>query len=233
TTPERAMLSLGTSGVYFVATPTFTPAPNKGLHTFCHCLPDKWHQMGVILSAASCVSWWRNITNSPNEQDLIATAATAKLKDTPIFLPYLSGERTPHNDPFAQGLFFGMTHNTGQAEFTQAVLEGVAFAIFDCQTALKEVNSDAATISITGGGAKSKYWGQIIANILNKPLHYHDESVLGPAFGAALLARMSEGAALIQPQTTDIITPQPEKHDLYMEKFIKYRKLYQKIKNLY
>jgi xylulokinase len=229
TEADRAMLSLGTSGVYFVPSTKFVPDPAKGFHTFCHCVPNKWHQMGVILSAASCLNWWLKTTNIKNETQLIAEIETSKLQDVPLFLPYLSGERTPHNDPFAQGVFFGMTHNTGRSELTQAVLEGVAFAIFDCQSVLKQVGTEVDKISIIGGGAKSKYWGEILANVLDKPLFYHNESALGPAFGAACLAADS----ISQPKATDIIYPNGAQHEMYMHKFSQYQKLYNSLKPLF
>jgi xylulokinase len=229
TEPDRAMLSLGTSGVYFVPCTKFTPDPTKGFHTFCHCVPNKWHQMGVILSAASCLDWWRKITNMDEEQ-LITEAEHNTLKNVPLFLPYLSGERTPHNNPFAQGVFFGMTHNTNRPELTQAVLEGVAFAIANCQAVLKEVDTEVEQISVIGGGAKSKYWGQIMADVLNKLLAYHNESLLGPAFGAARLA-MQENINI--PEVTKIIYPNTEKIDNYVIKLKKYCKIYQQLRQLF
>lgn len=233
---NRAMLSLGTSGVYFVPCASFNPDPSKGLHTFCHCIPNTWHQMGVILSAASCLSWWGEVTGQQDTAKLVAKAEQKTLQQVPLFLPYLSGERTPHNDSFAKGVFFGMTHTTGQAEFIQAVLEGVAFAIADCQNALQEVGTEVAEISIIGGGAKSKYWGQILASVLNKPLSYHNESELGPAFGAARLAMIGDLAAPVGeiaslPKVIDVIHPKPRQNEIYMERFGRYRKLYQQLKS--
>jgi len=229
TEPDRAMLSLGTSGVYFVPCTKFTPDPSKGFHTFCHCIPNRWHQMGVILSAASCLDWWGKITNMDAAQ-LLTEAENHTLKNVPIFLPYLSGERTPHNNPFAQGVFFGITHNTSRPELTQAILEGVAFAIADCQTVLKEVSTEVEQISIIGGGAKSKYWGQIIADVLNKPLSYHNESLLGPAFGAARLAMLGD---INIPEVTNIIHTNIGQHEKYMLKLNKYRKIYQQLEQLF
>jgi xylulokinase len=233
---ERAMLSLGTSGVYFVVTDKYQPAPQGNFHTFCHCIPHKWHEMGVILSAASCLNWWSHIVGK-NEAELIAEAEqSGNESHTPIFLPYLSGERTPHNNPFAQGVFFGITHNTGRVELTRAVLEGVAFAMNDCQKLFKETGTEVEKISVIGGGARSKYWGQILANILNKPLYYHDESLLGPAFGAARLAIIAFNKLPVEqvakePDVSSIIRPKPDMHQMYLEKFAKFSELYQKLKS--
>lgn len=133
--PGRAFLSLGTSGVYFLSNAQYAPNPDQGVHAFCHCLPDTWHQMSVILSAASCLSWAAGVTGAGDEAVLLAEVEAAS-DTSEIFLPYLSGERTPHNDPHAKGVFFGMTHQTDRAALARAVLEGVAFAFADGQDAL-------------------------------------------------------------------------------------------------
>lgn len=235
---ERAMLSLGTSGVYFVPTSKFAPDPTKGFHTFCHCIPNTWHQMGVILSAANSLSWWCKVTNQTEEQLLIELVEQKKTQQTPIFLPYLSGERTPHNNPFAQGIFFGITNSTDRAEMTRAVLEGVAFALLDCQNVLRETGTDVEQISVIGGGSRSKLWGQILANVLNKPLSYHNESTLGPAFGAARLAIIAERNKPIEeiaflPTVIETINPMPSQKKYYQARFAKYREIYHNNKNLF
>jgi xylulokinase len=133
--PGEAFLSLGTSGVLFVSNEAYRPNPEGGVHTFCHCIPNTWHQMAVILSAASCLSWVTKLTGAASEADLLNEVESAYAADPGnsevLFLPYLSGERTPHNNPNAKGVFFGLTHETGRAALGQAVLEGVAFAIAD------------------------------------------------------------------------------------------------------
>jgi xylulokinase len=236
--PNRAMLSIGTSGVYFVPCIEFKPDPEKGFHTFCHCIPNRWHQMGVILSAASCLSWWLKTTGKKTENCLIAEVKKTahSLRNIPIFLPYLSGERTPHNNPFAQGVFFGITHDTSRLALTQAVLEGVAFAIADCQTVLKEAATEATQVSVIGGGAKNKYWGTILANIINKPLLYHNESELGPAFGAARLAIIGDlnvpvNEIATSPKIGHTINPNQREHENYMVRFNLYHKIYQQLRS--
>lgn len=235
---DRAMLSLGTSGVYFVPNPDFRPDTSKGFHSFCHCMPNTWHQMGVILSAASCIKWWLNVTKMTDENALLLEAEQADAKHVPIFLPYLSGERTPHNDALAKGNFFAMTHATGRAEFTQAVLEGVAFAIADCQHVLQQAGTEVNQVSLIGGGAKSTYWGQILANVLNKPMSYHNESRLGPAFGAARLAMINGQPARVQDvvqlvNVTNTIQPDRQQHLQYQQRLSIYRQLYQQLKPLW
>jgi xylulokinase len=236
--PNRAMLSIGTSGVYFVPGIEFKPAPDKGFHTFCYCVPNMWHQMGVILSAASCLSWWLKVTGVKSETQLIAeieNKGISSQQNVPIFLPYLSGERTPHNNPFAQGVFFGISHITSRAELTKAVLEGVAFAIADCQAVLKEAGTDVTKISVIGGGTKSKYWGRILANIVNKPLFYHNEGELGPAFGAARLSIIGDQNLPVNeivtfPKIAHTIDPNQREHENYMLRFELYRKIYQQLR---
>lgn len=236
--PHHAMLSLGTSGVYFVATDTYQPALTGNFHTFCHCIPKKWHQMGVILSAASCLSWWSAQTGHSEAELLTEAEHAADHGTTPIFLPYLSGERTPHNNPFAQGVFFGITHNSMRADLTKAVIEGVTFAMTDCQDVLGSSAANVKQISVIGGGARSQYWGQILATCLNKPLLYHDESLLGPSFGAARLALIAHQKASVAkiatiPVATATIEPDAAHRQFYLAKFAKYRKLYQQLKPLF
>ncbi len=181
------------------------------------------------------------VTGEKSEARLIAEIEnkdTCSLHDMPIFLPYLSGERTPHNNPFAQGVFFGINHTTSRTKLTQAVLEGVAFAIADCQTVLKEVGTDVTQMSLIGGGAKSKYWGEIFANVVNKPLLYHNESELGPAFGAARLAIIGDlnvpaNEIATLPEIVHTIDPNQRKHEKYMLRFELYRKIYQQLKPLF
>ena len=236
--PEHAMLSIGTSGVYFIATDSYMPSPEGNFHTFCHCVPKKWHQMGVILSAASCLSWWSSQMNIPEGELIREVEQSVNEQQIPIFLPYLSGERTPHNNPFAQGIFFGLTHSSHRAELTRSVLEGVAFAMADCQQTLGKTALAVKQISIIGGGAKSSYWGQMLATILNKPLIYHDESVLGPAFGAARLAimgqhRMAVDQVAKSPRIISTLTPQRDQQDYYFKRLEIYRKIYQQNKSLF
>lgn len=205
--PGRAFLSLGTSGVYFLSNEDYRPNPSGGVHCFCHCIPDTWHQMSVILSAASCLSWLVQLTGAADEAALLSEAEASPGSET-VFLPYLSGERTPHNDPHAKGVFFGLGHETGQAELTRAVLEGVAFAFADGQEALLEAGGNIEAVSVIGGGARSTFWGRILAAALDRPLIYHQAGEVGPAFGAARLARL----AITGEAPSDVCTPPPVDH---------------------
>jgi xylulokinase len=185
----NAFLSLGTSGVYFVADEKYQPNPGATVHTFCHCLPNRWHEMSVHLSAASCLTWLKNLLAVKNLNTLIATAKKHETDaNTPIFLPYLSGERSPLNDPYARGVFFGMTHETKSYHLVQAVLEGVAFAFAQGQRAMLAAGVKINDISVVGGGARTLYWGEILSAALNQTLTYRQAADMGGAYGAARLA---------------------------------------------
>jgi xylulokinase len=191
--PGDAFLSLGTSGVLFLVTPKFLPNPARAVHAFCHCLPGLWHQMSVMLSAASCVDWATKLTGSPGAAELLTKVeARSRLDGSEIFLPYLSGERTPHNDPHARGALFGLTHDSDAAAIGQAVLEGVAFAFADGFDVLVEAGAKIGNISVIGGGARSMWWGRVLAAALKQPLTYREGSEVGPAYGAARLARLAK-----------------------------------------
>jgi len=230
--PGSAFLSLGTSGVLFVANDGFRPNPDQAVHAFCHCLPDTWHQMSVILSAASCLTWITKVTAGANEAALMAEAGQADRETGElIFLPYLSGERTPHNDPKAMGVFYGLTHETDRADVVRAVLEGVAFALADGQDALAAAGTQIGDVSVIGGGARSPFWGRILANVLGRPLVYHSGGDVGPAFGAARLGRLAATgedpqAVCQRPPVDYTVQPDPARAERYRAKHARYRELY-------
>ncbi|OED88029.1 xylulokinase [Vibrio crassostreae] len=187
--PGQAMLSLGTSGVYFAVSDQFISNPESALHSFCHALPNTCHTMSVILSAASCLQWVADLTDFDDVGTMLAEVEqNADPSSSVIFLPYLSGERTPHNNPNAKGVFFGMTHTTTKLELAQAVLEGVGFAFADGFDALHVTKSMPEEVSLIGGGARSQFWRQMLADIVNMPLVYRKGGDVGPALGAARLA---------------------------------------------
>jgi xylulokinase len=233
--PGEASLSLGTSGVYFVAADRFQPNPDMALHAFCHALPNAWHQMSVILSAASCLTWVSRVTGMEYEAALLDEIEhDDRPSDRLIFLPYLSGERTPHNDPNAQGVFFGLNHDTNRAQLGRAVLEGVAFAFADGQEALIRAGTEIEAISVIGGGARSKLWGKIISSVLDKPLTYRLGGEVGPALGAARLARLSvtgESPADVctPPPLDEVIEPDAELTAYYQPRLLLFRELYEKL----
>ena len=196
--PGQAFLSLGTSGVLFVVTDRFRPNPERAAHAFCHCLPGRWHQMSVMLSAASTLDWVAQLVGAADLPRLVAQAEAHGLsRHSALFLPYLTGERTPHNDPSARGVFVGLRPDTTPAELAGAVLEGVAFAFADGLDVLTEESGQAGgqvnDISVTGGGARLPYWGRLIAAALRRPLTYRAGGEVGAALGAARLARLAAG----------------------------------------
>jgi xylulokinase len=235
--PGQAFVSLGTSGVYFVASGHYAANPEGGVHTFCHCLPGAWHQMSVILSAASCLSFLTRLVGADDEAELLAEAETIAPRSEPLlFLPYLSGERTPHNDPNAKGVFFGLTHETRRADLTRAVLEGVAFAFADGQRALSDAHAPIDEVSVIGGGARSALWGRILASALERPLVYRSGGEVGPAFGAARLARLAvtgeaPSTVCTSPAVERVITPDATLSEQYRHKLERYRRLYRELRS--
>lgn len=235
--PNEAFLSLGTSGVYFVANETYNPNPDSAVHTFCHCIPNTWHQMSVILSAASCLTWVTQLTGFKDEKSLLDEVEKLdfSVPSSVIFLPYLSGERTPHNNPNAQGVFFGLGHNTDAAELGRAVLEGIAYAFNDGQEALMAAGTQIDTVSVIGGGSRSKLWGKILASVLNKPLTYRNGGEVGPAHGAARLAKVGvnkvdASTVCVAGDIVHVIEPDQTMADYYETQKRKYQKLYLSLK---
>lgn len=237
---DQAFISLGTSGVYFVATNHHHAAPEKTVHAFCHALTGKWHQMGVILSAASCVKTATGWLGAKDENELTAllTAQTFNNNLNTVFLPYLSGERTPHNNPNSTGSYFGMTHETTRTDLVQATLEGVAFAFADCQDALEAAGAKPQEITLIGGGSRNALWGEIIASVLNKKVVYVADGDQGPAFGAAKLAalshvRQNKAEILARPKTISYTLPNLEWQEKLKERLKIYRSLYAHLNPLY
>lgn len=234
----QAFLSLGTSGVYFVAGDRYAPNPERAVHAFCHCLPGRWHQMSVILSAASCLSWVTSLTGAENEGALLDEVEAADRDPRVIFLPYLSGERTPHNDPNAKGVFFGLTHETTRADLGRAVLEGVAFALAEGQDALLDAGSRIDDITVIGGGARSRFWGRILAAAVDRPLRYAAGAELGPAFGAARLGRLAvtgedPASVCVAPAAEHVAEPEAELVQRYAERRTTYAELYTSLRETF
>lgn len=234
--PGTAFLSLGTSGVYFVANEAFSPNPAGAVHAFCHAFPGTWHQMTVMLAAASCLRWLRSVTNAQSEAQLVAEAqALPPGESVPVFLPYLSGERTPHNDPHASGLFFGLTHAHGRGHLAQAVLEGVAFAFLDGQQALLDGGARIDSVTLVGGGSRSAYWAQLLADVLGRRMDRRSGSEVGAALGAARLARLARtGEAVaevcVAPPLTDSFEPDAGRHAAFGERHGRFQRLYRSLR---
>jgi xylulokinase len=234
-----ALLSLGTSGVLFAATSAFRPNVEGTVHAFCHALPERWHQMSVMLNAASCLDWVAGVTRAGSVEAMVASLEAVGTYDTPeLFLPYLTGERTPHNDPNAKGVFFGMSATTGAESLALATLQGVAMALTDGMDVLTQAGTQFDSITVIGGGARSSFWGKILASSLNKPLVYRDGAELGPSYGAARLARLSLKEASVEevckaPQIVHVVEPDISLCDIMQAKRAKFQTLYQKLKPLF
>lgn len=233
--PGQAMLSLGTSGVYFAVTKDFRSNPASAVHSFCHAVPDRWHLMSVMLSAASCLSWFSNNAGYRDVAELFDDVVANTRKDdpnVPYFLPYLTGERTPHNNPNAKAGFFGMTASTTRAHMAQAVVQGVSMALADGIDAVHGCGINVNGISLIGGGVRSTYWRQLLADVSGIPMNYRQSGDVGPALGAARLAQVG-----VSPDT-DIDTicpvppleaqyePQTRLADYYQHRRQKFRELY-------
>ncbi|WP_440979856.1 xylulokinase [Sphingomonas pseudosanguinis] len=230
-----ALLSLGTSGVIFAATKEFRPNPAGAVHAFCHCLPNVWHQMSVHLSAAACIDWVARLTGTPGAAELFARAESVGPASGPeIFLPYLSGERTPHNDAEVRGAFLGLDHDTTPERLAQAVLEGVAFALADGLSVLRDAGTELSQLSVIGGGARSSYWGQTLAAALNVELVYLKGGEVGPALGSARLAQLavdggSPEEVCAPPPVSHAIAPDAALVERFAPKIARFRDSYSRI----
>lgn len=241
TRPGQAMLSLGTSGVYFVVSDTFTSNPDSAVHSFCHALPNTWHLMSVVLSAASCVSWFADSVAGQDLNNLLAEVGTDIdiSANAPYFLPYLSGERTPHNNPHAQGVFFGLTHDTNKSQMFNAVIEGVSLALAQGVNALHASGTQATEIMLIGGGAKHVGWRQLIADILNIPIVFCEGGEVGPGLGAARLAQLAidkqtpEKEICNTPEIVARYKPNIERHLMLAKRQERFAAIYQQLSPLF
>lgn len=230
----QAMLSLGTSGVYFAVSDGFLSNPESAVHSFCHALPNTWHLMSVMLSAASCLDWVAKLTRLSSVSELLKEVENSAPAEAPLwFLPYLSGERTPHNNPEAKGAFWGLTHEHQRADLCRAVLEGVGFALADGMDVLHATGLKPQRITLIGGGARSAYWRQMLADISGQTLEYRTGGDVGPALGAARLAQIalhpSTPLAELLPELPleQVHQPDAARYESYQERRRVFRALYQ------
>ena len=235
----RCNVSLGTSGTLFLSDDRYACPENHALHSFCHA-DGGWHLMGVELSSASCLSWWAGILGADDLAAEQAGISAEKLgKNQLFFLPYLMGERTPHNDAAARGAFIGMSMDSTRADMTQAVLEGVAFAIRDSVEAARAQGIRIRSSMICGGGAKSPLWRTILANVLGITLTV-PKTEQGPSYGAAILAAVSAGqfptvhdCAAQWVTVSQVVTPDPALTAKYETQYRRWQKLYPALKDFY
>ena len=232
--PGDAFLSLGTSGVLWATTAHHAPAPERGVHAFCHAVPQAWHQMGVLLSAAASLAWWAACTGRDEHQLLAELPAQASEPAPCWFLPYLSGERTPHNDAMVRGAFLRLAADTTRAQMTQAVLEGVAHAFRDARDALAGAGTRIAIADVIGGGTRSELWCDVLASMLGIPLRRVDDAAHGPALGAARLglAALTGRGDFPRPRATRVFEPRPALARRYDEAHARWSTLYSVVREV-
>ncbi|CRM39969.1 xylulokinase [Pseudomonas sp. 44 R 15] len=192
-------ITLGTSAAIVAITDHAAGNPASAVHSFCHALPERWYTMGAMLAGASCLRWVTRLTGLPDEQTLL-DQVQAQLPieqgvplSTPLFLPYLAGERTPHNDPLLRGGFMGLGHDCTPAMLGYAVMEGVGFGLLDAWRAVQSTGAEVKSFALVGGGARSEYWAQLLANILQREVFTLHGSELSACIGAAKLGYMAIG----------------------------------------
>lgn len=234
----RCNISLGTSGTIFISSRNFGVDKNNALHSFAHA-DGHYHLMGCMLSAASCNKWWAEDILKTNDFGAEQKGIAELGENHVYYLPYLMGERSPHNDPYARSMFIGMTMDTSREEMTQAVLEGVAFALRDSLEVARSLGIQIERTKICGGGAKSPLWKKMIANIMNLKVDVI-ESEEGPALGGAILAAVGcgefknvEEAAQKLVKVVDTVEPEPKLVEKYEERYQKFRKIYPAVKEVF
>ena len=208
----QGFVSLGTSGVLLAARDGYHPDPETAVHTFCHAVPGRWYQMGVMLSATDSLNWLARITSQSPASLANAISGPLQTPGPVRFLPYLSGERTPHNDPEIRGSFTGLSTATSSEDMTRAVMEGVAFGLRDSCDALKATNANLEQVFAIGGGSASRYWLELLATLFDMPLALPKGSELGAAYGAARLARLAATGEAVEdviqvPDIEEVVEP--------------------------
>ncbi|QHQ36029.1 xylulokinase [Algicella marina] len=236
-TPDAGFVSLGTSGVVFVSNARFSPDPASAVHAFCHSVPGQWHQMGVILSATDTLNWFSGLVGQEAAKLVDGLGSELNGPTGLTCLPYLAGERTPHNDAEIRGAFVGLGHETDAGVMTEAVLEGISFALADNLAALSSAGAAPRRLMAVGGGSRSSLWLKMLATILDMPIDVPQDGDFGGAFGAARLGLIAATGASV----TDVCTPPPvaasidpvaSLSEAYKSAYARYRALYPAVKGL-
>ncbi|MDE2445183.1 MAG: xylulokinase [Alphaproteobacteria bacterium] len=233
----QALVSIGTSGVLFVSNDRYSPNAAQAVHAFCHAVPGTWHQMGVILSATASMEWLAGLLKTPAPKLTSALGGALTGPSTALFLPYLSGERTPVGDSQIRGAFIGLAHETDAKVMTHAVMDGVAFAFRDCLEALRAAGTDVKRVMAVGGGTHSALWLKIIATVLNVPVDLPVAGDVGGAFGGARMALMAATGADYKkvctgPKVAKTILPEKKARAAYETAYQNYKKVYPAIKDI-
>ena len=242
TEQNQSFISLGTSGVFFTPTQNFLSNTGDAVHSFCHCLPNKWHLMSVMLSASNCLDWVCSITNTSIGEALSNVeeyfSNTNDLINSSFFLPYLSGERTPHNDPYIRGSFHSMKTTTNATNLQYAVIEGISFGILDGVNSILKVNNNFEKIFMVGGGSKSKFWIKLLASLLNRKLSVCDQSEFGASLGVARLAMYADNNnnssqnIINEIKISENFNPNQDKIDILLRRYKIWKDLYSSNKNI-
>ncbi|GAB5375039.1 MAG: xylulokinase [Acuticoccus sp.] len=230
----RSFVSLGTSGVVFTSNPTFSPMPETAVHTFCHALPEKWHQMGVILSATDSLNWYATLVGA-DPAALTAELGALSAPGRVLFMPYLGGERTPINDPKIRAALVGLGHEADRVAGTRAVIEGVTFAVKDSVDALKACGTALDMVLAVGGGSRSRYWLEAIATAIDTPIAVPTAGDYGGAFGAARLGAMAAGGGAeftTLPTIGETIEPDKKLTAAFQDAHQRYRATYNALKGI-
>lgn len=230
-------VSLGTSGVLLAARDNYAPAPETAVHTFCHAVPDRWYQMGVMLAATDCLNWLAGATDKSAAELAGALPDTIDGPQDVMFLPYLSGERTPHNDASIRGAFIGLDIATDQTALTRAVMEGVAFGLRDNLKALRATGANLTSVMAVGGGTRSDFWLSTLATVLEMPLNLPADGEFGAAMGAVRLAlcaaeRAAPEDVMTAPAIERTVDPRRDLMDAYREKYDRFTSLYPALKSV-
>jgi xylulokinase len=234
---NSAFVSIGTSGVLFVSNDRFRPNADRAVHAFCHAVPGTWHQMGVILSAAASLEWLAGVLATPAPKLVAGLGQKLRGPSPALFLPYLSGERTPVGDSQVRGIFMGLGHETDTNTLTHAVLDGVAFALRDSLEALKGAGTEVARLMAVGGGSRSELWLKIVATALNLPIDIPAAGDIGGAFGAARLGLIAATGAAHKdickpPKIAKTVKPETRARDAYAAQYARYVQIYPAIKEI-
>jgi xylulokinase len=231
-----AFVSLGTSAQYFVSTADYRPYPERLIQAYCHGLPGRWYQCAALLNGASCLGWAASLLGEPDIPSLVARVEARWAGPSRVlFLPYLAGERTPHDDPHARGVLFGLEPDTDAIEVAQAVMEGVAFSLAEAQDCLSAAGTEVAALAAIGGGARSPFWMRVLATVLDRPVTLYAGAAKGPAFGAARLARLAvtgepADAVCGKPGVAQVLEPERPLVGAYFERGRRFRHLYQALR---
>ncbi|MBT4228544.1 MAG: xylulokinase [Paracoccaceae bacterium] len=233
----QGFVSLGTSGVLLAARRDYRPAPQTAVHTFCHAVSGRWYQMGVMLSATNSLNWLAAMSQTSPASLTDALHGPVARPGRVRFLPYLSGERTPHNDSEIRGSFTGIGTETSREDLTRAVLEGVSFGLKDSFEALADTEAHLAKLIAIGGGTASKYWLELIATVLGVPLEVPSQGEFGAALGAVRLGMVACGEygseeAMGAPQISEVIEPDYSLSENFYEEYVKFQRAYRGIKSV-